>query len=332
MWLGIDISQHTLEVALLLDEWAFEQVRCTTLPNHPEGFAQLEHWVAVHLDDPDAIWQVCLEATGSYWYHLAHWLEAQGHLILLPQASRLQGTRKQQGIQHKTDREDAKLLALHGRLVEDPCWWTAPADYQQEFQELIRHLDRLRRHKLKVQNQLKAPSLRGRARRYLLEQEEFLTKQIEDLLEEIKQMRKDYEELAQPLELLETIPGIGVKSAHMLVSELVDMERFASAKHLASWAGLIPKQHESGTSVQKSKRNRRGNRRLKRILFMASLSARRANGPIRELNERLKAKGRRSNYRAKACMHKLLRQVYGVWKSGKPFDPEYGQPGRCSSE
>src|SRR6185312_15527616 len=78
---------------------------------------------------------------------------------------------------------------------------------------------------------------------------------------------------AQQLRLLRTIPGIGERAAQVLISELgVDMSRFPTAAHLASWAGLCPGNNESA-GRHMSGRTRKGNAEVRDILTECAWSA-----------------------------------------------------------
>lgn len=78
--------------------------------------------------------------------------------------------------------------------------------------------------------------------------------------------------------LLQTIPGVGQQVAEVVVSEIgVEMSRFPSDKHLASWAGMCPGSHESA-GRQKSGRRRKGNLYVQRMLTQAAWSATRTKG------------------------------------------------------
>ena len=66
-----------------------------------------------------------------------------------------------------------------------------------------------------------------------------------------------------------------------------------------------------------------GSKRGRRALYMPALVALRYNPSIRAMGQRLSAKGRSGKYVVVAAMRKLLRQIFGVVKSGKPFDPHW---------
>ena len=92
---------------------------------------------------------------------------------------------------------------------------------------------------------------------------EYLDEAIERVSGEIDQrLTADQEAIA----LLDTIPGVGQRAAEILIAEIgTDMSRFPSAKHLASWAGMCPGNHESG-GKRLSGKTRRGNRWLRQVL------------------------------------------------------------------
>ena len=97
-----------------------------------------------------------------------------------------------------------------------------------------------------------------------------LTSMIDGLDERIEQVLAPF---APQLRLLRTIPGIGERSAQVLISELgIDMSRFPSAAHLASWAGLCPGNNESA-GRHMSGRTRKGNAEVRDILTECAWSA-----------------------------------------------------------
>ncbi|HET8643882.1 MAG TPA: IS110 family transposase [Vicinamibacteria bacterium] len=79
---------------------------------------------------------------------------------------------------------------------------------------------------------------------------------------------------------LDTIPGVGLRTADVIVTELgTDMRRFPSAGHAAAWAGLSPGPHESGGTRQRAP-TRRGNRFLRTALVEAARAAARRRGTV----------------------------------------------------
>jgi len=145
---------------------------------------------------------------------------------------------------------------------------------------------------------------------------DYLDQAIEQVNTEIDQRLHDEEET---LALLDTIPGISQRTAQMIVAEIgTDMGRFPSAKHLASWAGLCPGNHESA-GKRLSGRTRHGNRALRQVLIEA------AHGVSRTKDNYLVAQyrrlaARRGRKRAiVAVAHSLLTIVYYVLERREPY-------------
>jgi transposase len=103
-----------------------------------------------------------------------------------------------------------------------------------------------------------------------------LDEQIAALAERIVEKTRPF---AAELALLDTIPGVGQRIAEILVAEIgVDMAQFPSARHLASWAGMCPGNHESAGTHKGGKR-RRGSAHLRRALAEAGHAAARTKQP-----------------------------------------------------
>jgi transposase len=223
----------------------------------------------------------------------------------------------------KTDKADAWLLA-HFAATQEPQPWTPPSPQQQTLQELMRHRDNLLDMRQQVRNRGKAGVRTPEVQRQLQEQDELLTRQIAEVEQEVQQQINQDENLHQQFRLLCSIPGVGpVLAAHFL-AEVPDITRFESAAQLAAFAGLVPTQHDSGTSVKrKGKLAKTGNVHLRTAFYMPALSAARYNPLIAAFAARLKAQGKAKMTIVAAVMHKLLRLAYGVLKSNSPFDPDF---------
>ena len=122
---------------------------------------------------------------------------------------------------------------------------------------------------------------------------------------------------------LQTLPGCGPLAAAAVLAEIgPDMERFGSARRLASWAGVCPGNRESA-GKRGSGRTRKGNRYLRRILCeIAHAASRTRNAQFGPLKKGLTV--RRGTGRAvMAVAHKILRIIYAMLRDGAPYvDPE----------
>ena len=137
----------------------------------------------------------------------------------------------------------------------------------------------------------------------------------------MRQCVQDNDDLVKQRDLLVSIPGIAEQTALLLLAELGDFSRFSSARQLAAFAGLTPRERISGSSIRgKSRLCKIGNRHLRRLFFFPAFSALRCCAPFQALRSRLLAAGKTKMQAVGAAMHKLIRVVFGVLRSGQPFD------------
>lgn len=162
--------------------------------------------------------------------------------------------------------------------------------------------------------------LMGRHQKLMLETQlrhiDFLEDEIKKLDEEIKERMLPFEE---DLELLDTIPGVGRRTAEQILAEIgTDMNQFPSAAHLCSWAGLSPGNNESA-GKRKSGRTRKGNKKLRSALVEAARAAGRTkNTYLSSQYHRLSAR-RGANRAAVAVAHSILTIAYYIVKRKQPY-------------
>jgi transposase len=168
----------------------------------------------------------------------------------------------------------------------------------------------------------------GAHQRFLLRQQ--LT-HLDDLDALLEQVTAEIAERLRPFDeavaRLDTIPGVGRRTAEVLVAELgTDMSRFPSAAHAASWAALCPGQHESA-GKRGSGRTRSGNRYLRAALTEAAHAAGRTKdtylaGQYQRLTQR---RGRKRA--ALAVAHSILLRAYYLLLRGTAYEEPGGRDG-----
>lgn len=322
--LGIDVSKVYYDVYLIGGETAGSG----RFDNNIEGFEQLKKWLKQRKAKEI---HACLEATGRYGHELALWLHEQGHKVSLINPTRIKKYGESKLQRNKTDKADAKLIADFC-LTQEPTLWTPPPVEYRELQALTRRLQMLVDNRTQEQNRV----LSGVSSRVVLDSIQahidFLNTQIQSLEEQIQAHIDQYPALKEQRELLVSIPGIAQKTAAKIMAELPDTSLFTSADQVVAYAGLCPQRHESGSSVRKPARlTKTGKQQLKIAIFFPSLCAMRFNPVISNLTQRLRQQGKPNKVIAGAAMRKMIRLVYGVLKSGQPFDPYYpGNSLTCS--
>jgi transposase len=127
-------------------------------------------------------------------------------------------------------------------------------------------------------------------------------------------------------ELITSIPGIGIPTAEVIISEIGDdMTRFPTPGNLASWAGVCPGHHESARRTKSSK-TRPGNRWLKGALGAATLSIARHPGTFLHVKYQRLARSRGKSKAVVAIEHTLLTTVWTMLTNGTLYDepgPDY---------
>lgn len=150
----------------------------------------------------------------------------------------------------------------------------------------------------------------------LLEHIDFLDQQISRLDQEIAEQMLPFEE---ELTLLETIPGVGRRTAEQILAEIgTDINRFPTAAHLASWAGMCPGNNKSADK-RKSGRTTKGNKSLRSTLVSASHAAARAKETYLSAQYHRIAARRGSKRAAVAVGHSILVIVYHILKRRQSY-------------
>jgi transposase len=199
-----------------------------------------------------------------------------------------------------------------------------PAPEIQELRALLRHLDDLQAMLQQERNRLQAGEQSPTVLTQLQQHVAFLEVQIAPLKQQINDHFDQHPHLKQQRDLLTSIPGIGDLTVGRLLAELRDIQAFSSARQVAAFVGVTPRQVQSGTSCHRRRRlSKRGTAALRAALDMPAVVAKRWNPLIRGLAERLRARRHTELSIIGAAMHKLLHLTYGVLKSGQPFDPLY---------
>jgi transposase len=314
--LGIDISKLKFDVALLRDNGKFKH---RVFPNTSAGFLQLSVWL-----EKQQVERVhaCLEATGTYSEAVATYLSEAGHVVSVINPAAIKAYGQSRLSRTKTDKADASLIAQFCQERKPSQWQPMPVEIR-ELQSLVRRLDALLEMRGMEANRLEVTSETGVVTESLVGHLAFLDEEINRTKQLIRSHIGTHPGLREQRELLLSIPGIGDTTAAKLLGEIMNVKLYESARQLAAFAGLVPRLHESGSSVRRKARlSKTGAPRLRKALYFPAIVAMRHNPHVRALSERLKKRGKCPMQIIGAAMRKLIHLAYGVLKSGKPFNPE----------
>ena len=144
----------------------------------------------------------------------------------------------------------------------------------------------------------------------VLDQRKILAHRIEELLE------------AHPLsQVLTSMPGIGVRTAAVLLTTVGDASSFPSAAHLASYAGLAPATKSSGTSIHGEHAPRGGNRQLKRAMFLSAFACMNADPASRTYYDRQRARGKTHTQALLRLARQRISVLFAMLRDGTFYQP-----------
>jgi transposase len=314
-WLGIDVSKDNLVIASRIAHTKdFKVIR---ILNQPQAIST---WIKT-LSAGDAC---ILEYTGTYsstLSYLLHQHEVRQSIVTPDQSKSFAGVLKSIT---KNDDRDATHLLLFGERHE-PEFYNFANDNILKIRQLRAAIRQQNKALRVIQNQLHAFEQLPYQQTIVVE---MYKGQIKQLQANIQQLQDEIGIIADDKfkaldDKIQTVVGIGPKTSHAIISATNGFEGFNHVNQVAKFAGVAPKQESSGNYKAKSKINKNGNTELRSALYMAALSALRFNKACSELYIRLRAKGKPRKQALIAVAHKLIKQIWGVVKSGLDFDNDF---------
>ena len=309
---GVDIAKAKFDVAALING----KYKNKSFQNSSTGFISFVQWLQT-FPEP----HVCLEATGNYGDALSMHLADAGIRVSVVNPARSAAFAKTELARTKTDKGDAKLIARFCLLHQPEPWQPLPLSIRQ-LQALVRRLDNLIEMQQMERNRLHVAdvAVHDSLQQMLLA----LNQQIEATRQRIRDHINNDPDLRQRRDLLDSIPGIGAATIPVLLAILGDVARFHSAKQCVAFAGLSPAERQSGQFKGQTRLSKTGDALLRKALYLPALVAWKHNPVLNAFCERLKARGKAGKAILCAAMRKLLHIIFGVLKSGTPFDPNRG--------
>ncbi len=303
---GIDVSKSWLDAHVLP---AGESLRTS---NTAQGVRQMKRWLVRH--DPKL---VVVEATGKWHRALYRSLHASSIAVAVSDPYRVRQFAKAQGIFAKTDRLDARVLAMFAAVMTPAVRPPAPQALEG-LQELVTARASATAEQTAIKNQLAAAQgafLRRQLERRIRE----LDAHIEALERECLKRIKADEGLARRYAILFSVPGFGPVTAITLVACLAELGTL-NAKQIASLAGLAPRADDSGQ--RHGVRVVWGGRPAVRlILYLAAVTAARCNSVMKAFYQRLIATGKPPKVALIAVARKLVLLANTLIADNRPWQP-----------
>jgi len=308
MYIGIDVAKAELVMA------TGASGALTTFTNDETGLTTLV--AALRALAPTL---VVLEATGGYEIPCTAALAAAELPVVVVNPRQVRDFAKATGQLAKTDRLDARVLALFGERVR-PEQRPLGTEAQLELADLLARRRQLLEMRVAEQTRLGQAVGRHRAvvKQSLKKHLAYLDRELRITDTELRERIRQSPVWRERDDLLQSVPGIGPTVAQTLVAALPELGRL-NRREIAKLAGLAPLNQDSGT--WRGKRTTRGGRTsVRAALYMACLSAIRYNPPIRAFYERLCRAGKAKKLAVVACMRKLLTILNHLVRTGQRWE------------
>ena len=313
--IGIDISKASFDVGY---QGKSEKFSYSKFKNEAKGFNKFSKLI----NDGD---HCVMEATGPYYLSLAHYLFEQDIRVSVVNPLQVKHFVRMRMVKTKTDKKDAMMIALYGQS-ELPALWQPNEKHVMQLQQNHTAIEGLQKQSTMLNNQLEAFS-------QIPDNDKEVMRELRALLKTIKVKKAKLE--GRMLEIvkvhyettfnsLKTIPGIGQKTAIILIAITNNFKKFDDIKKLSAYVGLAPRVYESGTSVKgKGHITKMGNKYVRKLLYLCAWSAKRHNDQCKSMYERLSAKGKPERVIKIAIANKLLRQAFAIGSNLGEYNKKY---------
>lgn len=318
--IGIDVSKNKLDCLWLKDP-VDSKVKTKVFDNAAREYDALLAWAQKHTGEALASIHFVMEATGVYHEALAYRLHEAGARVSVVNPAQIRDYAKSLGTRTKTDRKDSMVIARYGASQQPRLWQPEPAEVRQ-LKALLSRLEAVKQDIQRELNRLEKAEI-SQASEQVRQSIETVRAELEKekgRLETLIDQHIDQNpSLKQDRELLESIPGVGPVVAQQMVA-VVRSRAFTSAAQCAAFLGLVPVQHESGSSVRgRSHLSKAGNAQVRAKLYMAAVVAIQHNPDIRAQYVRLLRRGKTKMCALGAAMRKLVQICFGVLKHQSPY-------------
>jgi transposase len=326
-FVGIDVSKKTLDYSILSEG---KEILHTQLKNSIDGLEQFLKKLSVicEKDNFDEV-LFCMEHTGIYCEHIFTLLEMYDINLWVESSLRI---KKTMGMTRgKNDRIDAKRIALFSYRYQDKIRLWTP---ERSIIKRLKHLITFRTRTIETAKLLKMPL---RELKDFLSVEEYtklsslhlntlsaLEADLKGINREIDTLIKEDIRLNYLFSIVSSVKNIGTMSAVLIIATTNEFLSINEGKKYACYAGVVPFQHQSGSSIRgKTRVSHIANKVVKTMLHMAALSAISRPGEFKDYFDRKVEEGKNKMSTVNAIRNKLVLRVFACVRDGKLYDSNY---------
>jgi len=325
---GLDVSGRKISACMsIIDEKQKVSVKSSTqIANTKKGFEHLEQGVAKHKKE-DLPVVFCMEATGIYHEHCAYYLFERNFQVSVILPNKAKKYLEALGLKSKNNTIDAKGLSQMGaqQCLER---WQPMGTFFYELRLLTRQHQNVTELKTVLKNQLDAlgfgmhqlASVTDQLRQTIA----LFETQLKELDKAILEHIKSNDKVAQRVQNICTMKGLGILSVATVLAETNGFTLFKNYKQVVSYAGYDVVEAQSGTRVGKTKISKRGNSRIRRILHMPSLVVIQCR--VKQFKDLFDRTYKKHGIKMKsyvAVQKKILTMIYYLWNKNETYNPNF---------
>lgn len=325
---GLDVSSKKIDGCFsVIDTMQKVTIKSTiVISNNSNGFKLLENWIIKHLKETSIPLVICMEATGVYYESCALYLFKKNYKVSVVLPNKAKKYLQAIGLKSKNDSIDAKGLAQMG-AEQALKLWQPLGEYFYELRQYTRQYQNIQEQKTIFNNQLHSLKHGMYSNKTIVKQLEKCIKLFDEQLNELEKRIQEHinsnSEIKQKAINICKIKGIATLSLATVLAETNGFELFESAKQLVSYAGFDVIENQSGNRVGRTKISKKGNSRIRRILFMPAFTVVSCKQkPFLDLYNRTYERHGIKMKSYVAVQKKLLVIIYSLYKNNQEYNPE----------
>jgi len=304
---GIDVAKHSLDLAVLD---ADQNCASSSLASDEDALKKLAQRLLAK-----GVRLVVLEATGGLEVAVMLALEAKGIAVARINPQRVRDFAKGLGWLAKTDRIDARLLAIYGERMRP-----MPTPLTNEKHRLIKELVARRKQLVDARSKEKTRShqcCNDFVRRSIAELISHFDAQIAKVESAIDELVDNEPVMAKKRKIMLSFCGVGAQSANAILAYLPELGVIGHKK-ASALVGVAPFSNDSATRLGK-RRTAGGRTELRQMLYIAVQTGYRYNPRLKPLYLRLRDRGRTHKCALIACLNKMIKLLTAMLKTETPF-------------
>jgi transposase len=309
IFVGVDVSKDFLDIAFYPLQKHFR------VSNDIAGISIITSKL-----QSQKVKRIACESSGGYERTMIKALRAAGYKVEVVDSKIVRYFILSKKIKAKTDKIDALMIALYTSCNEPTYEQYINNEKDEELRDLVRIRNNFIEDISREKKRLKQ-AVSPKSKKLILRHIDFLKQEIEGIDSETKNLIKNNDEWTNKSIILQSIPGIGLISATALIAEMPELGHIEN-KQAASLLGVAPRVKQSG-NYEGVATIAGGRFMIRRILYMAALSASHAKGKFCDYYQRLKSKQKKGKVCLVALMNKMISIANSLVKKGELWNSNF---------